>query len=52
MAAKQGKFALCGVIGEVKRLFEIGAAKLTLAHVAWPHVQVPFKRPTDLLKGS
>jgi anti-anti-sigma factor len=24
-AAKQGKFALCGVIGEVKRLFEIGS---------------------------
>jgi anti-sigma B factor antagonist len=23
--AKQGKFALCGVIGEVKRLFEIGS---------------------------
>jgi anti-sigma B factor antagonist len=24
-AAKQGKFVLCGVIGEVKRLFEIGS---------------------------
>jgi anti-anti-sigma regulatory factor len=24
-AAKEGKLALCGVIGEVKRLFEIGA---------------------------
>ena len=24
-AAKQGKFALCGVTGEVKRLFEIGS---------------------------
>jgi anti-anti-sigma factor len=24
-AAKQGKLALCGVIGEVKRLFEIGS---------------------------
>src|ERR1700716_4170354 len=24
-AAKQGKFALCGAIGEVKRLFEIGS---------------------------
>ena len=24
-AAKHGKFALCGVIGEVKRLFEIGS---------------------------